>query len=145
MSTVQVIPYSERWPHEFRHVAATLRDVLGDLAVRIDHIGSTSVPGLAAKDVLDVQVAVASLDIERLLEPFSRAGFELVERNDRDHIPGGRAPLTTVGGRSSSGRAPPGVGCTSTFVSPPRPTLGMRFYSATTCASTSARRPPTPS
>jgi len=89
MSTVQVIPYSERWPHEFRHVAATLRDVLGDLAVRIDHIGSTSVPGLAAKDVLDIQVAVASLDIERLLEPFSRAGFELVARNDRDHIPEG--------------------------------------------------------
>ena len=83
-----MIPYCERWPHEFRDEAATLRDILGDVAVRIDHIGSTSVPGLAAKDVLDIQVAVASLEIERLLEPFSRAGFELVERNDRDQARG---------------------------------------------------------
>jgi GrpB-like predicted nucleotidyltransferase (UPF0157 family) len=58
---ILIEPYSERWPEEFREVAAPLRAALGERALRIDHIGSTSVPGLAAKPVIDVQVTVAAL------------------------------------------------------------------------------------
>jgi GrpB-like predicted nucleotidyltransferase (UPF0157 family) len=61
---IEIVQYRERWPEEFAEIAATLRDALGDLALRIDHIGSTSVPGLPAKDVIDVQVTVATLDAE---------------------------------------------------------------------------------
>jgi hypothetical protein len=46
--------------------AAQIRAVLGDQAAAIDHVGSASVPGLAAKDCIDVQARVPSIDEERL-------------------------------------------------------------------------------
>jgi GrpB-like predicted nucleotidyltransferase (UPF0157 family) len=55
---VAIREYDPGWPAAFRDVADRLRSVLGDIAVRIDHVGSTSVPGLASKDVIDVQVSV---------------------------------------------------------------------------------------
>jgi GrpB-like predicted nucleotidyltransferase (UPF0157 family) len=58
---VVIVPYSERWPGEFARVGRRLRAVLGDRALRIDHIGSTAVPALDAKDRIDVQVVVADL------------------------------------------------------------------------------------
>ena len=50
-----------RWPSRFEDEAARIRDALGDLAVRIDHVGSTAVPGLRAKPIIDVQVSLRSL------------------------------------------------------------------------------------
>jgi GrpB-like predicted nucleotidyltransferase (UPF0157 family) len=85
----QIVGYDDRWPAEFRALESELRAALGDLARRIDHIGSTAVPGLAAKDVIDVQVAVSVLDLEALVDAFARAGYEHVAGNDRDHRPPG--------------------------------------------------------
>ena len=59
---LEIVPYKRSWPSEFRKLASLLRQGLGDLALRIDHIGSTAVPGLAAKDVIDIQITVAALD-----------------------------------------------------------------------------------
>lgn len=53
---VAVVEYRPEWPAEFELLAGRLRDVLGDLAFGVDHVGSTSVPGLPAKDCIDVQV-----------------------------------------------------------------------------------------
>jgi GrpB-like predicted nucleotidyltransferase (UPF0157 family) len=50
------------WPRLFEAEAARIRDALGESAVRLDHIGSTSVPGLAAKAVIDIQVSLDSLE-----------------------------------------------------------------------------------
>jgi GrpB-like predicted nucleotidyltransferase (UPF0157 family) len=61
MSQVQVVPYQPDWPAEYRAIAAQLESQLGSHVERIDHIGSTSVPGLAAKDVIDIQLAVTEL------------------------------------------------------------------------------------
>ena len=61
MSRAAIAPYSERWPDAFLAIAKRIRDALGPAALRIDHIGSTAVPGLPAKNVIDVQVAVADL------------------------------------------------------------------------------------
>lgn len=72
---MEVVPYRATWPGEFDALASRLATVLGDLSVAIDHIGSTSVPGLAAKDVIDVQVRVATLDCDAIVEPFERIGF----------------------------------------------------------------------
>lgn len=89
---ITIVPYRVAWPEEFSQLGAVLRQALGGLAVRIDHIGSTSVPGLAAKDILDVQITVQDLDhsIERRMK---RAGFERLEGIWRDHVPPG-APAT---------------------------------------------------
>jgi GrpB-like predicted nucleotidyltransferase (UPF0157 family) len=78
-------PYSERWPGDFARLGRRLRGVLGDRALRIDHVGSTAVPGLDAKDRIDVQVVVADLAEGN---PLGGAGF--VEFAPvRDHEPPG--------------------------------------------------------
>ena len=59
---IVIAPYDPAWPVVFAAEAARLRRALGDLALRIEHVGSTSVPGLAAKPVIDIQVSVASLE-----------------------------------------------------------------------------------
>jgi GrpB-like predicted nucleotidyltransferase (UPF0157 family) len=73
---VWIIPYDATWPEQFQQLAQLLRNALGPVALRIDHIGSTSVPGLAAKPVIDIQISVADfepLDAYRL--PLERLGY----------------------------------------------------------------------
>ncbi len=85
-----IAPYDPRWPLEFRAIALPMRAALGILALRIDHIGSTSVPGLAAKDVIDLQVTVAALDTAPLARALAPLGYTLNVGVSRDHIPPGR-------------------------------------------------------
>lgn len=59
---VVVVAYDPAWPAVFREVAGPIREALGEAARRLDHIGSTAVPGLAAKSIIDIQVSVASLE-----------------------------------------------------------------------------------
>jgi GrpB-like predicted nucleotidyltransferase (UPF0157 family) len=59
---VEIVKYDSTWPERFRQLATQLRDALGETAHRIDHIGSTAVPGLDAKPVIDIQVSVADLE-----------------------------------------------------------------------------------
>jgi GrpB-like predicted nucleotidyltransferase (UPF0157 family) len=73
VARVAIEPYSERWGTDFARLGRRLRALLGDRSVRIDHIGSTAVPGLAAKDRIDVQVSVVDLHDANPLGP---AGFE---------------------------------------------------------------------
>jgi len=61
MRDMSVAPYSPKWPTAFAAEAARLRMALGDLVVRIHHIGSTAVPGLAAKPVIDILLEVRDL------------------------------------------------------------------------------------
>jgi GrpB-like predicted nucleotidyltransferase (UPF0157 family) len=85
--TVTIVESDPGWAAEFGRIAETLRGVLGDVAVRVDHIGSTSVPGLPAKDVIDVQVTVA--DEAALEDAGARvegAGWHRVSGISRDHV-----------------------------------------------------------
>ena len=59
---VEIHDYKPLWADEFQRIGSSLRHALGDTAHRIDHIGSTSVVGLAAKPVIDVQISVCSLE-----------------------------------------------------------------------------------
>ena len=73
---VEIVPYDPAWPRRFAVLAAGLREALGAVALRIDHIGSTSVPGLAAKPIIDVQISVASFDpLDTYKLPLERVGF----------------------------------------------------------------------
>ncbi len=67
--------YNPAWPVEFEVVRRSLLETLGLLALRIDHIGSTAVPGLGAKDVIDVQITVALLTPE-VKQSLIAAGYE---------------------------------------------------------------------
>jgi GrpB-like predicted nucleotidyltransferase (UPF0157 family) len=87
---IVITPYNPRWPAEFAAIRATLQEALGDLALRIDHIGSTAVPGLAAKDRIDIQVTVCALTIE-IEEAMQRCGYQRSLRIDHDHRPPGVA------------------------------------------------------
>jgi GrpB-like predicted nucleotidyltransferase (UPF0157 family) len=85
----EIVEYHNDWPARFEQFAARLRDALGPLALRIDHIGSTSVPGLCAKDVIDVQVTVDALDTRELTPAMERAGFRSRPGIVGDHRPPG--------------------------------------------------------
>lgn len=88
MSTVRpiaIVEYRPEWPDEFTTVARSIREALGELALRVDHIGSTAVPGLASKDIIDVQVTVRHFTPD-LQAAFERAGYTRLEY-DQDHRP----------------------------------------------------------
>lgn len=77
------------WATEFEVLAEVLRTALDPRAARIDHIGSTSVPGLPAKDVIDVQVIVSDLDHDSIVKALTLAGFTHRSNILGDHIPAG--------------------------------------------------------
>jgi GrpB-like predicted nucleotidyltransferase (UPF0157 family) len=85
INPIVVVEYRPGWPEEFATVERSLREALGEQALRIDHIGSTAVRGLAAKDVIDVQITVRDFTPE-LDAAFERAGYSRLEHM-RDHRP----------------------------------------------------------
>jgi GrpB-like predicted nucleotidyltransferase (UPF0157 family) len=89
LNRIAIVPYDDRWPSEFGRIGTALREALGDLALRIDHIGSTAVPALAAKDVIDVQVTVEALDAAAIAAPLTPLGYRIWEGIAEDHVPPG--------------------------------------------------------
>ena len=59
---IEIVPYDNGWPAQFLAEATCVREAMGRRVLRIEHVGSTAVPGLAAKPVIDIQVSVASLE-----------------------------------------------------------------------------------
>lgn len=78
--------YKPEWAQEFESIQAALQETLGSLALRIDHIGSTSVPGLGAKDVIDIQITVQELS-PKIIQKMVDAGYEHRSALTRDHVP----------------------------------------------------------
>jgi GrpB-like predicted nucleotidyltransferase (UPF0157 family) len=92
VSSPVIVAYQARWRQEFAEIRDRLAGSFGDLASHIEHIGSTSIPGLPAKDVIDVQVSVAALEPEEpILRALVGAGMTDVveERPVWDHVPPG--------------------------------------------------------
>ncbi|MFB4196372.1 GrpB family protein [Streptomyces carpaticus] len=78
---VNVVEYDPRWPGRFEREAARIREALGRRVSRVEHVGSTSVPGLAAKPVIDIVLAVSdSSDESRYLPELEAAGYFLYAR-----------------------------------------------------------------
>jgi len=76
--TIIVADYDPSWPGRFRHEEARIRAALGGAALSVEHIGSTSVPGLAAKPIVDVLLVVEdSGDEASYLPAMERAGYVL--------------------------------------------------------------------
>jgi GrpB-like predicted nucleotidyltransferase (UPF0157 family) len=75
---ITLAEYNPSWPALFAREAARIRAVLGDAAVRVEHVGSTSVPGLAAKPVIDILLAVPDSAGEQAYAPaLEAAGYVL--------------------------------------------------------------------
>jgi len=85
LEPIEVVEYDAAWPTAFAEWRDRLVTALGSAAVRIEHVGSTSVPGLPAKPVIDIQVSIADLDDEASYVPQIEAlGVQLRSR-DRWH------------------------------------------------------------
>lgn len=76
--SISIVEYDPRWPELYREWAKQVRQVLGDRALSVDHIGSTSVPGLAAKPIIDILVTVANVEDETAyIGPLTTIGLVL--------------------------------------------------------------------
>ncbi|MYW93029.1 dephospho-CoA kinase [Amycolatopsis rubida] len=85
-----ISPYDSGWPLQAERRLARLRQIAGSRLVRADHIGSTAVPGLPAKDILDLQLTVSSLDdADAIAEALADAGFPRREGEWWDDPQGG--------------------------------------------------------
>jgi GrpB-like predicted nucleotidyltransferase (UPF0157 family) len=71
--TVEIVDYDERWPADFRRIADEINAVLGELIIAVEHVGSTSVPGLAAKPIIDAFETIGSVTPRQ--RPISFEGF----------------------------------------------------------------------
>jgi GrpB-like predicted nucleotidyltransferase (UPF0157 family) len=73
---VRIVDYDPAWPEIAAAEMARAEAALGGQAVRIDHVGSTAVPGMAAKPIVDLQVSVAEIEpVERFARPLEEVGY----------------------------------------------------------------------
>ncbi len=81
----RLVPPDPTWPDQAKRIVARLQTACGHRAVRVDHVGSTAVSVIEAKDVIDVQVTVESLAVaDELVEPLLAAGYPLIEAITED-------------------------------------------------------------
>jgi len=102
---ISIRPYDGRWPSEFEAARRDLRAALGAAALAVEHIGSTAVPGLGARDIVDIQVSVAELD-PGLVGTLDAHGWR-ARSGDRDvfhGIPPGSPELAKLYAREPEGR-----------------------------------------
>jgi dephospho-CoA kinase len=84
-SVYKLVPYNPAWPDDAARIIKRIQMACGAKALRVDHVGSTAVPGMAAKDVIDVQVTVASLDVaDEINEALANVGYPRIERITAD-------------------------------------------------------------
>jgi len=77
-STIYLAPYDPAWPSLFARLERQIREALGDAVLLLEHVGSTSVPGLSAKPIIDMVLAVAdSSDEPSYVRPLEERGYTL--------------------------------------------------------------------
>jgi len=78
MTSIYLAPYDPNWPKHFSLHADRIRDALGERVLLLEHVGSTSVPGLSAKPIIDMVLAVSnSADEPSYVPPLEARGFVL--------------------------------------------------------------------
>ena len=153
-TTIHLAEYDPAWPTLFEREAARIRGILGDRVRVLEHVGSTSVPGLAAKPIIDIVLAVAdSADESSYVPDLEAAGYVLVIRepdwyehrvfkgpdtNVNLHIYTVGARRSTVTSSSVTGSGPTTTSATSTS----GPSASSRPASGATSSTTRTRRRP---
>ena len=91
---VTIVPHNPQWPSDFLKIKSELSDALKDVSyISIEHVGSTSVPGLAAKPIIDIDIVVARQNVEKAIAACGAIGYEYMDQwgiPDRHAL---RAPL----------------------------------------------------
>ena len=73
---VIVLPYDTAWADDFNAIKRELEDALGELAITVEHVGSTSVVGMSAKPCIDIDVVIEDYSVfERVREALSDIGY----------------------------------------------------------------------
>jgi GrpB-like predicted nucleotidyltransferase (UPF0157 family) len=74
----ELVDYSTDWPEWFIIESSIIKDIVGDVALGIQHVGSTAIPGMKAKPQLDILMTVKNIsDIDAYNEPMKKAGYEV--------------------------------------------------------------------
>lgn len=93
-------PYDESWPAQYQAEAAKIRAALGEGAIVVEHVGSTSIPGLCAKPILDIVLAVAnSADEDAYVPALTAEGYRLHLREpdwEQHRVMKGEAPMVNL-------------------------------------------------
>jgi GrpB-like predicted nucleotidyltransferase (UPF0157 family) len=75
---IELVPYDDTWPAQYEREAEHVRATLGDRALRVEHVGSTSIPPLAAKPIIDMLLVVADSSAEAAyVPPMEHEGYTL--------------------------------------------------------------------
>jgi GrpB-like predicted nucleotidyltransferase (UPF0157 family) len=86
---IHVVDYDPRWPALFEAEAARVRDALGTMIRRMEHIGSTAVPGLDARPIIDIQIGVESVDkaLHEAVPPLEAMGYSYwADKSHQEHL-----------------------------------------------------------
>lgn len=103
--SIVIEDYDPAWVDRFAAASSALRDALGDLIIDVEHVGSTSVPGLAAKPIIDIDLLVAdTADELRYVPALEALGYRLVLREPWWH---GHQAAPRAGHRRQSRRLQP--------------------------------------
>ena len=71
-----LVEYDPRWPETFESLSKSLLGCLGDLAARIEHVGSTAIAGMVAKPIIDIDVLAAEdADVQAIIRQLARIGY----------------------------------------------------------------------
>lgn len=74
---IVVVPYDNNWKLQFEAIRAEIQDALGELALSIEHVGSTSVEGLSAKPIIDIDVVIEDESkLQAVIEKLAGIGYE---------------------------------------------------------------------
>jgi GrpB-like predicted nucleotidyltransferase (UPF0157 family) len=111
---IQIVAYDPAWPGRFAELGRELRAGLVEVALRIDHIGSTAVPGLAAKPIIDIQISVVDFEpLAAYRQPLEQLGYVYRADNpraDQAVLPGATGPSTDPCARAPGGQLLGAVG-----------------------------------
>jgi GrpB-like predicted nucleotidyltransferase (UPF0157 family) len=72
---IEVVDYDPRWPKAFEEIAARIRPAVSNVALAIEHVGSTSVPGLAAKPIIDIDIVVDAASVRTATQGLTAIGY----------------------------------------------------------------------
>ncbi len=86
---LELVPYDPTWPQQANRILKRVQMACGEKALRVDHVGSTAVPGFEAKDVIDIQVTVAALDVaDEIADALASVGYPRIDgiTTDMPHL-----------------------------------------------------------